>query len=181
MINVITRSGGNPVSRLCVLSSSAKRRTRRSSAPRLPYSAVTRELRFNNYGGTFGGPIKQDRAFFFGNYEEYRYITGSPAYYTVPTVQERGSNFNDLGRVVNGACVPYNIYDPATGSTTAQRTAFAGNIIPASWLDQVSINVMNTFILLPNNTVGQYDPCTRVNNYSQIQRSSRMSGLFWDA
>jgi len=162
VINVITRSGGNQFHGSVY---EFFRNDALDDRLALPYSAVKPELRFNNYGGTFGGPIKRDRAFFFGNYEEYRYITGSPAYYTVPTVQERGGNFNDLGRVVNGACVPYNIYDPATGAATTQRTAFPGNVIPASRLDQVSINGMNTFIPLPNNTVGQYDPCTHVNNY----------------
>jgi hypothetical protein len=162
VINVITRSGANQ------FHGSAYEFFRNDALDDrlgLPYSPTKPELRFNNYGGTFGGPIKHDRAFFFGNYEEYRYVTSTPTYYSVPTAQERSGNFNDLGRIVNGTCTPYGIYDPLTGSSTTQRTAFAGNQIPASRQDQVALNAMNLFIPPPNNSVGSYDPCTHANNY----------------
>ncbi|MBV8807634.1 MAG: carboxypeptidase regulatory-like domain-containing protein [Acidobacteriaceae bacterium] len=43
----------------------------------------------NEFGGTFGGPIKKDKTFFFGEYAGYRQRLGEPTIMSVPTTQER--------------------------------------------------------------------------------------------
>ena len=43
----------------------------------------------NIFGGTIGGPIFQDKLFFFGDYQGGRYHSGGPANATVLTDKER--------------------------------------------------------------------------------------------
>jgi len=53
----------------------------------------------NQYGGSFGAPIKKNRVFYFGDYEGFRMRQGQAFVDTVPTVAERQGNFagiNDL-------------------------------------------------------------------------------------
>ena len=49
--------------------------------------------KFKQFGGSFGGPIKKDRLFYFGSYDGMRYTVGTAQTATVPTVN-------------NGAVVP---------------------------------------------------------------------------
>src|SRR6202521_471689 len=51
--------------------------------------------RQNQFGGTFGGPIKKDRTFFFTSYEGRRVVHGiSSDAVTVPTTAELGGDFS---------------------------------------------------------------------------------------
>lgn len=136
------------------------------------------ETRFNNYGGTFGGPILKQKLFFFTNFEQYHYISDTPSYATVPTAQEYTGDFSDLGvRGTGGTCITPQttknsqtlIYDPSTATTTGSRTQFPGNKITN--IDSVAS--LYTKLLYPqaNNTSGPYDSCTHANNYI---RSSKL-------
>jgi Carboxypeptidase regulatory-like domain len=48
----------------------------------------------NQFGGSIGGPIKEDRTFFFGDYEGTRSREGITRVTNVPTAQERAGNFS---------------------------------------------------------------------------------------
>jgi Carboxypeptidase regulatory-like domain/TonB dependent receptor len=53
-------------------------------------------LKQNQFGGTFGGPVKKDKTFFFGYYEGLRTRQGETTRTAVPSNAERQGNFGDL-------------------------------------------------------------------------------------
>ena len=80
----------------------------------------------NQFGGTFGGPIKKERTFFFASYEGRRIRQGIPSpAVTVPSAQERPSPAN----LVNGQIVA-NFTDVNPGAPTP----FTGNLANSSML-----------------------------------------------
>src|SRR5918993_720657 len=69
----------------------------------------------DQFGGTLGGPILQNRAFFFADYEGYRQTREQVAFQTVPTTLQRQG------------ILSLDVRDPVTGETFA-----AGTPIPMS-------------------------------------------------
>lgn len=58
----------------------------------IPLPAFTQ----NQFGATFGGPIRGDRLFFFVDYEGFRYHTGGLGTATVATAKMRTGDFSEL-------------------------------------------------------------------------------------
>ncbi len=85
----------------------------------------------NEFGGNFGGPIKKNKLFFFGNYDGYRYVsvTYPTGTQTIPTTAERTGDFSAFPQIV---------YDPTSATGTNARTPFQNNMIPASRISPVS-------------------------------------------
>ena len=69
----------------------------------------------NQFGGSIGGKIVENRVFFFGDYQGTRSTVGGSKLLTVPTLAARGGDLSAYG---------VNIYDPNTG------LQFPGNVIP---------------------------------------------------
>ena len=59
-------------------------------------------LQRNQFGGTFGGPIKKDKTFFFLYYEGVRDQQGETTRTTVPSNAERAGNFADQCALTTG-------------------------------------------------------------------------------
>jgi hypothetical protein len=107
----------------------------------------------NQFGGTIGGPIKEDRTFFFGSYSGLRQITSTfLAGAIVPTAAERIGDFRGSNTIPR---------DPATG-TGAQRllttmTIFSclgvSGVICPGRIDPVAAKIVSDYIPLPNVTV----------------------------
>lgn len=115
------------------------------------FAAERERLRYNQFGGSIGGPVRRDRTFFFFNHEQYRVRQGAPRIGTVPVAAERAGDFSNT-RDARGALIP--MYDPATtrgSGASAVRDRFPNNVIPASRLDPVSLKVLE-LIPLPNRT-----------------------------
>jgi hypothetical protein len=132
----------------------------RSGTPRPQYIQ-------NQYGGAVGGPIRKDKAFYFGNFEEYEVRQSSPALLSVPTVLQRQGNFSQTYTAA-GAVVA--VADPSTSTLQSNgsytRQVFPGNIIPASRLSTVASNVAQLYPL--PNTAGTI---AGTNNYAGVTTS----------
>ena len=128
------------------------------------FSATRSPVRLNQYGATFGGPIRKDKTHFFLTWEQTRQLTSFDTTSTVPTLPQRQGNFSDL-RNAAGQLIP--IYDPSTGSTAATRQPFAGNVIPADRFDPVALAAM-AYFPLPNRA----GTATNANNFIGSSRNS---------
>jgi len=54
------------------------------------------DFKQNQFGGTFGGPIKKDKVFFFGDYQGNKQILGQSQSFNVPSGNDRSGNVLDL-------------------------------------------------------------------------------------
>src|SRR5258708_3212752 len=129
-------------------------------------------LRYNQYGGTFGGPIIKNRTFFFFAYEGLR--EGIPTIVTtsVPTALQR---LGDFSQTLSSTGQLVTIYDPTSTrvdpNNAAQyiRTPFAGNRIPPSQLDPVALKIQS-YYPAPNSAG---NPLTGLNNFFFSGTSNR--------
>jgi hypothetical protein len=96
-------------------------------------------LRWNEYGGSVGGPIIRDKLFFYFTYQRNPSTDSSTNVTTVPTQGQGGTTNMDAG------CFPTAVTNPATG------LAYPGNCITSSF-DPVAINIQKYFPA--PNTVG---------------------------
>lgn len=105
-------------------------------------------FKWNQFGGTLGGPIRKNKTFFFGDYQGQRQRLGNTAFGTVPTALMRQGDFSQA-RDARGNLIP--IFDPRTGdSNGVGRQAFADNIIPTDRISPVARNLL-AMLPLPTN------------------------------
>ncbi len=104
----------------------------------------------NQFGGTFGGPIRipklydgRNRTFFFVAEQSTRQRSASETTATVPPPEWRSGDFSNLR---NGAGGAITIFDPATPLQGADglffRSPFPGNRIPVNRMDPVALNML---------------------------------------
>ena len=104
------------------------------------FSRTVPKLRFNQFGGTLGGPVRTDRSFFQFTYQgqrirEDRLRNAFPA-----TAEERLGNFAGV--------------DPIKNADTGEL--FPDNRVPASLIDPVARHMLDNWVPLPDRPDGSY-------------------------
>ncbi|RXH54681.1 Oar protein [Granulicella sibirica] len=142
-------------------------------------------VRFNNFGGSIGGPVLKDKIFFYFNYDQINNNSAVNGLVSVPTLAERSGDFSAqlvpgvtcAATTPGGASSPGCIYDPNTQvngtGTSFGRSPFAGNIIPQSRFDSVAKAIQGYFpapnrtgtVQAPSFVNGTYTPGFTSNNY----------------
>ena len=126
-ISVITKSGSN------AFHGSAFEFLRNTDLDARNYFSPTRgAFRQNQFGGTFGGPIRRNKIFFFGDYQGTRQTQGiDTGEISVPTAAERGGNFIDpatgLSQLTGCVSGPYlaGILSKELGSNIAANDPYS--------------------------------------------------------
>ena len=110
-------------------------------------------LKQNQFGGTLGGPIKRNKIFFFGGYEDtiIHQLPASNIEY-VPNAQMLAGNFQAFASPACNAGRQINLTAP-----------FVDNIVPVSLLDPAALKIAAT---LPSTT----NPCGQITFQSAIQQ-----------
>jgi hypothetical protein len=99
----------------------------------------------HQFGGSIGGPILENRWFFFGDFQGTRSTQGGSRLLTVPTLAARSGDLSAYG---------VNVYDPLTGQQ------FQNNVIPQ---DRLSAQAQRLLALIPEPNAPGRDNGTRDN------------------
>jgi len=150
-VNVVTRGGTN------TFHGSGYYYARRDSWNANDYflkqaGQPTPPLKWDDFGGTFGGPIIKDKLHFFVSYEKNVDDRSDVRSGFVPTAAERAGDFSGAPLA---DCTPQTPIDPLSGEP------FPGNVIPADRLSPAGLAYLRLF-QLPTTT-----PSSGCSNYVQ--------------
>jgi outer membrane receptor protein involved in Fe transport len=138
IVNAVTKSGTNK------LHGSLYEFLRNDAFDARNFFAVSKgKLRRNQFGGSLGGPVVRNKAFFFGSYEGVRQRQGQTfSSLVVPTELERRGDFTASTQKPR---------DPLTNQP------FSGAVIPAERFDPAALKFMELLqVPLPNATGNRF-------------------------
>ena len=137
------------------------------------FESVRPQFQQNQFGGTFGGPIKKDQTFFFMSYEgrRVRQPTTFPVV-TPPSNAERNGDFSAGGGFTGSISDPFfaSVLAGRPGCSSAIATAgglqpaagllytqvFPNSQVPTACMDPVALNLINLYVPPPNRPDGTY-------------------------
>jgi len=131
------------------------------------FDSTTPDFKQNEFGGTFGGPLRKDKTFFFTSYEGRRVrqgITSDPV--VVPTAAERNGDFS-AGPAFAGMLTDPTVaqaFSNRPGCASAIQAAggsaiaanepyvaiFRGNRIPPECFDATAADLLHQFVPFAN-------------------------------
>ena len=121
-------------------------------------------FRQNQFGATFGGPIRSGKTFFFGDYQGTRSRQPATRVQTIPSMLQRvqvtTGDFSALSK---------QLYDPYTtigSGDNVTRVPYPNNIIPSTELDPVAAKLM-TLLPIPTS-----DSATRNFIFNPVSRAN---------
>jgi Carboxypeptidase regulatory-like domain len=169
VINVVTKSGTNN------WHGSVYEFLRNQSFNAKAYLDLRRaDDKQNQFGGTFGGPIKKDRTFFFASYEGRRVVHGiSSDPVVVPTAAERAGDFSaspfafdptdptqtavvgtqtfaDILNARPGCASGVFVGEPYSAPLGTPSVFGPNSKIPANCFDPAAAGILQAYVPLPN-------------------------------
>lgn len=144
------------------------RNTVLNAYPAMPYNPVKPPLNYNQFGADISGPVwipklydGRKRSFFLFDYEGVRWDARANAFGSVPTVLMRQGIFTEVSTP---------IYDPASSSNAASRTAFPNQTIPADRQTDFGKRLLSLYPL-PNRPGVS-------NNYASVTKNIQNNDVF---
>jgi trimeric autotransporter adhesin len=99
------------------------------------------------FGGTIGGPIKKDKAFFFVSYQGLAHNTARQDLLNVPTDLQKAGNFSQTLVAVSGVATPVQLFNPYQATLVSsglwQHPAYANAIITNP--DPYMLNLVSSY------------------------------------
>jgi hypothetical protein len=153
----------------------------------------------NRFGGSIGGPILKNKAFFFFNWESQRQKVGTSATDSVPTSHLVATCLGSQAPTYGGFPTGYGcdlseyaailagvnsvtgkpnqlIFNNTVDQSAATNNAFANNVIPSSLVSPQSINLLKIMANYAPNTGGTFSPSN--NNFIATNFAEGGTGLF---
>lgn len=120
----------------------------------------SRHLKRNNFGASFGGPVRKDKSFFFVNYEGLRLTQAMTMTQTVPTMEEIGGDFSMSGTTIYNpfSSRPNPAFDPTRPVSPSNpqviRDPFPDNRIPENLISPQARLFLEKYVPRPNTEMG---------------------------
>src|SRR5262249_19229346 len=142
------------------------------------WSKLTRQpIRWNQFGGTLGGPIVHDKLFFFVDYQGLRQAI--PTSLVTATVFQVGWRNGDFSNLLTAAYKNTQLYNPVSVDSTGKRSPFPRNQIPISMYDPAALKLLSDTRVFPQQTVQSATENLVYSTHSKISADQGDAKIDW--